>query len=270
MDKKTEKGKSDGGRGKGALYIVGIGPGGGKELTGRAVEVLSKVNVVVGYTTYIELLSPLIEGKEVYSTGMTEEVQRCRKAARLAASGRAVALVSSGDAGIYGMAGLVLQLVNGSGGDPKFSIEVVPGVPAFVSAASILGAPLVHDFASISLSDRLTPWDIIAKRVEGAAKADFVIVLYNPRSSGRKVQLPMAVEIVSRYRGKDTPVGIVRNASRDEEEARVTTLGEFKEHYESIDMSTLVIIGSSTTYVAGGRMITPRGYGEAVKEDKGV
>jgi precorrin-3B C17-methyltransferase len=147
------------GQGQGALYIVGIGPGGREELTGRAREVLSRVDTVVGYKTYLKLLSSLIEGKEVYSTGMTEEVQRCRKAIELAGSGRSVVLVSSGDSGIYGMAGLVLELVNDSGEDPNLRIEVVPGVPAFVSAASVLGAPLVHDFASISLSDLLTPWE---------------------------------------------------------------------------------------------------------------
>jgi precorrin-3B C17-methyltransferase len=247
---------------QGALYIVGIGPGGSKELTGRARDVLSKVDTVVGYTTYLKLLSSLIEGKEVYSTGMTEEVQRCRKVIELAGSGRSVALVSSGDSGIYGMAGLLLELVNDRGG-ANFHIEVVPGVPAFVSAASVLGAPLVHDFASISLSDLLTPWDKITRRIEGAAKADFVIVFYNPRSSKRTTQLPMAVEIVGRYREGNTPVGIVRNASREGEEVRITTLAGLNKHYESIDMSTIVVVGNSATYVAGGRMITPRGYREA-------
>jgi precorrin-3B C17-methyltransferase len=260
MAKKTEKGKGNDSSGKGALYIVGIGPGGNNELTGRAMEVLSGVGAVVGYKTYIELLSPLIKGKEVYSTGMGKEVQRCREAVRLAASGRTVALVSSGDAGIYGMAGLVLELVNDSGGDPNFRIEVVPGVPAFVSAASVLGAPLMHDFASISLSDLLTPWETIARRIEGASKADFVIVFYNPRSTKRTTQLPKAVEIVGRCREGTTPVGIVRDASRKDEESMVTTLEGLKKHYESIDMSTVVFIGNSETYVAGGRIITPRGY----------
>jgi precorrin-3B C17-methyltransferase len=246
---------------RGALYIVGMGPGGLKELTKRASEVLTRADSVVSYKTYIELLKPLIEGKEVHSTDMGEEAQRCEKAIELARRGRTVALVSSGDAGIYGMAGLVHELLGGLEEDPGFSMEVVPGVPAFVCAASLLGSPLMHDFATVSLSDILTPWETISRRLEGAAKADFVVVLYNPRSTGRTSQLPLAVEILRRFRAPETPVGIVRNASRKGEQIWITTLGSLREHYETIDMSTVVIIGNSTTYVSGGRMITPRGYG---------
>jgi precorrin-3B C17-methyltransferase len=231
-----------------------------KELTARAVEVLTRVDTVVGYAPYLELIIPLIEGKDVRPSGMGREVERCRMAVELAAGGRKVAVVSGGDAGIYGMASLVLQSAEGSGFEADIDIEVVPGLPAFVSAASVLGAPLVHDFASISLSDLLTPWDKIAARVEGAAKADFVVVLYNPRSKKRTTQLPEAVGILLRHRAPDTPAGVVRNASRAAESALVTTLGELKDHYESIDMSTIIIVGNTESYERGGRIITPRGY----------
>lgn len=245
---------------KGALYIVGMGPGGMEELTARAAGVLKRADCVVGYKTYTGLLSPLLEGKEVHSTGMGDEVGRCRKALELAGSGKSVALVSSGDSGIYGMAGLVHELISALEEAPPFPVEVVPGVPAFVSAASLLGSPLMHDFAAVSLSDILTPWETIARRLEGGVKADFVVVLYNPRSKGRTSQLPLAVELLRRHRAPGTPVGVVKNASRKAEEVLITTLARLSEHYDTIDMSTVVIIGNSTTYVSGGRIITPRGY----------
>ncbi len=189
---------------------------------------------------------------------MTFEVERCRKAIELAASGRTVSVISSGDSGIYGMAGLVLQLAGSAG--VKVRVEVVPGVPAFVAAASILGAPLMHDFASVSLSDLLTDWDKIEERVEMAAMADFVIALYNPKSSKRVEGLGKAVDIVRRYRKGTTPVGLVRNATREGEQTVLTTLDEIEKYYGAVDMLSIIIIGSSTTFATGGKMVTPRGY----------
>lgn len=210
----------------------------------------------MGYTRYVSLIEPLVGGKEKFTTGMTHEVERCEKAIELARSGRRVAVVSSGDAGIYGMAGLILQLANGSG----VEIEVVPGVPAFVAASALLGAPLMHDFASISLSDLLTEWSTIERRIEAAAEAGFVIALYNPKSSKRVEGLAKAVEIISRHRDAKTPVGVVRNATRDGEDVVLTTLGEISACYDRIDMLTIVIIGSPATFASEGRLITPRGY----------
>ncbi len=207
------------------------------------------------------LVASIIKGKETFTTGMTHEVERCVKALELAEGGRRVAVVSSGDAGIYGMAGLILQLA--SKADRAYNgprIEVIPGVPAFVSAASILGAPLMHDFASISLSDLLTPWESIEGRVEAAAASDFVIILYNPKSRSRTEGIVKALDIVGRHRRPSTPVGIVRNASREGEEAVMTTLGRMGDHIGSIDMLTVLIIGNSRTAMHGPWMVTPRGY----------
>lgn len=229
----------------------------------RATEIIRSVDCIVGYTRYVELISSLTEGKEIYSTAMTGEVARCEKAIELCAEGRTTAIVSSGDAGIYGMAGLVLEILTSKKSAYSLNdiaVEVIPGVPAFVSAASILGAPLMHDFASISLSDILTPWDVIEKRVRAAAAADFVIALYNPRSSKRKEGLVKAVKEMLEVKSPSTPVGIVRNASREGEEVRITTLGQIHEFYEQIDMLTIIIIGNKSTSQKEGLLITPRGY----------
>lgn len=259
MHKEAEDGKGDGGGGEGALYVLGIGPGSSAHITARAKEVLGLVDCVVGYTRYLSLIEDLITGKETVSTGMTGERERCTAALDLAASGRSVAVVSSGDAGIYGMAGLVYELA-ASRGLTGLRMEVVPGVPAFVAASALLGAPLMHDFASISLSDLLTPWELIERRLEAAASADFVIALYNPKSSKRTEGLGRAVDIISRHRDPSTPVGIVRNATREDENTVVTTLGEVAAHYASIDMLTILIVGNSTTRASGPLMVTPRGY----------
>lgn len=226
-------------------------------MTVRAADAFASVDVVIGYKRYVELIGPFTKGKEVLSSGMGREKSRCRKAIELASSGSRVAMVSSGDAGVYGMAGLVLQL---AGPDASFAIEVVPGVPAFISAAAALGAPLMHDFAVISLSDILTSWTKIETRIEMAARADFVIILYNPKSSKRTTQLPRAIEIIAGFRDASTPVGIVRNASRRGERVVVGTLGGFHKHLDLVDMTTTVVVGNSETYVSGGKMITPRGY----------
>lgn len=256
----TEKENRQGGDSgrKGSISVVGIGPGGVAHLTVKAIEALKRADRVVGYTRYIDLILPVIPGKEVFSTGMTGEVERCRKAIEFARGGETVAVVSSGDSGIYGMAGLVLELVEAE--SPGLKVDVIPGVPAFAAASSILGAPLMHDFASVSLSDLLTDWTLIEERVEAAAKADFVMVLYNPKSSKRVEGLSKAVEIILRHRSKDTPVGIVKNATRDGEATVVTTLGEVGAHYSAIDMLTILIVGNSSSYVKAGRIITPRGY----------
>ncbi|WP_298271528.1 cobyric acid synthase [Geobacter sp.] len=242
------------------LYVVGIGPGDLDHMTFQANEALDAAQVVVGYRTYLELIQPLIAGKEIVSSGMMREVERCREALDIAASGKTVALVSSGDAGIYGMAGLALELAAEMAAPPE--VVVVPGVSAVQAAASVLGAPLMHDFAVISLSDLLTPWDLIERRLVAAAAADFVVALYNPRSKGRVTQIEEARSIFLAARPSETPVGIVRNALREGEERFVTTLGRMLE--TPIDMFSLVIVGNSSTFVdREGRMVTPRGYAGA-------
>ncbi|WP_432823930.1 cobyric acid synthase [Trichloromonas sp.] len=244
----------------GTLYVVGIGPGGHEHMTFAAREAIEGADTVVGYKTYLDLIEPLLAGKEVVSSGMKKEVDRCREALELARSGRKVALVSSGDSGIYGMAGLVLELVGAEAAlEPE--IVVVPGVSAVQAAASRLGAPLMHDFAVISLSDLLTPWTLIRRRLDAAGRADFVVALYNPRSKGRVRQLDEAREILLRHRGPQTPVGIVRNACRPDETVTVTDLEHLGE--QDVDMLSLVMIGNSATRVdSAGRMLTPRGYAD--------
>jgi adenosylcobyric acid synthase len=242
----------------GKLFVVGIGPGGSEHITSAALQAIETAQVVVGYKTYLDLIPQCLAGKEVVSSGMRQEVERCRQALELAAAGRAVALISSGDAGIYGMAGLVLELADVPRQYP-IDIQIIPGISAVQAAAARLGAPLMHDFAVISLSDLLTPWGLIRRRLEAAAAADFVVALYNPKSRGRAVQVVEAQEILRRHRAPETPVGIVRNACRPGEEVTVTTLAEFISH--DIDMLSIVIIGNSQTCVdAAGRMVTPRGY----------
>lgn len=244
----------------GTLYVVGIGPGGHEHMTFAAREAIEGADTVVGYKTYLDLVAPLLSGKEVVSSGMKKEVDRCREALELARAGRRVALISSGDSGIYGMAGLVLELV---GPDPltEPEIVIVPGVSAVQAAASRLGAPLMHDFAVISLSDLLTPWSLIRRRLDCAGRADFVVALYNPRSKGRVRQLDEAREILLRHRNPQTPVGIVRNACRPNETVTVTDLEHLVE--QEVDMLSLVLIGNSATRLdSAGRMLTPRGYRE--------
>ena len=212
------------------LYVVGIGPGGAEHITPAAVAAIAAAEVVVGYATYLELIPELLVGKEVVSSGMMKEVERCRQALELAADGRCVALVSSVDAGVYGMAGLVLELA----GDSSPEIEIVPGISAVQAAAARLGAPLMHDFAVVSLSDLLTPWELIRRRLLAAGAADFVVALYNPKSKGRVTQLEEARQILLRHRSPRTPVGIVRNACRPGESLVVTDLAGLAE--QAVDM----------------------------------
>lgn len=253
--------KKDGsGNSKGKIKVIGIGPGGLDHLTSKAKEELKAADWVVGYTKYVELIINLVEGKNIYMNGMTHEVERCQRALSLAAQGSRVAVISSGDSGIYGMAGLILQLATADKLFEAIDIEVVPGVPAFVAAGALLGAPLMHDFASISLSDLLTAWEVIEKRLTAAAEADFVIALYNPKSTKRVSGLLSAIDIISRHRQPDVPVGIVRNATREGERISVTSLSKLKNEIDSIDMLTIVIVGNSSSVSDGSSIVTPRGY----------
>ncbi|MDR1450585.1 MAG: precorrin-3B C(17)-methyltransferase [Propionibacteriaceae bacterium] len=239
----------------GLLTLVGMGPGGRAGMTQAADEALSGADVIVGYTRYIRLLRPLYPDKQFVSTGMTRETERCREALELAAAGKQVALASSGDAGVYAMAGLVFEL---SVGFPGVKIAITPGVTAAVSGAALLGAPIGHDFAVVSLSDRLTDWPVIEQRLDAAARADFCLVLYNPSSHARAGHLARACDILLRSKSPDTVCGLARRIGREGESAEITTLGEL--HNSAADMSTTVFIGNRSTRLIGGRMVTPRGY----------
>ncbi len=240
----------------GRIYVVGMGPGSMADMTPRAKEAIGGADEIVGYSTYIELIEKHFPGKTFVSSGMTREVERCEMVLKKALEGKNVALVSSGDSGIYGMAGIMLEVVNRSG--QKVDVEVIPGITAASAAAAVLGAPLMHDFAVISLSDLLTPLELIFKRVELAAQGDFVLCLYNPKSKSRTGYIDTARDLLLKHRGPETPVGIVRNAGRENEACDITTLKNMPEF--EIDMFTLVIIGNSQSYVENGRLITPRGY----------
>lgn len=214
--------------------------------------------MIVGYKTYINLLGNLADNKEIISSGMTEEIKRAKHAIEEAKRGKKVCIISSGDSGIYGMAGLVLELLKRSDLN-GLKIEIIPGIMAATASAALLGAPLMHDFAIISLSDILTGLDLIKRRIELAAKADFVIVFYNPKSTQRIAPFKKACGILLKYKSPSTPVGIVQNAFRDNQNVRVTTLGNLPS-FKKINMVTTIIIGNSRTYVKDKYMITPRGY----------
>lgn len=235
----------------GKLYVVGIGPGGLQHMTIRAREVIEESEIIVGYTKYIDLIKPLIKDKEIFSTGMMKEEERCREALRLSKD-KVVAIISTGDAGIYGMAGLILELRKDE------QVEVIPGVTASSAAASVLGAPIMHDSCNISLSDLMTPYELIKKRVEMAAQGDFVITLYNPKSKGRPHYLKESIEIIKRYRKGHTPVALVKNALREGQRQQLFTLDSFDD--SDADMLSVVIIGNSQSFVRNGIFITPRGY----------
>ncbi len=240
------------------MSIVGIGPGDIDLLSQRAQEAIRKSRIVIGYKTYIKLLSSLTDGKEIVSSGMTEEIERVKLAIKKASEGKRVCLVSSGDSGIYGMAGVALELLS-KVEKGKIKIEIIPGISAACACASLLGAPLMHDFVTISLSDLLTDKKLIEKRVELAARGDFVIVFYNPKSRKRIAPLKDAWQILMKYKSPKTPVGIVRNAYRDNEKVEITELRNMLRS-EKIDMFTTVIVGNSKTYVKDKYMVTPRGY----------
>lgn len=238
--------------------MVGIGPGQAIGLTLEARQVLEDAEVIAGYHTYLDLVAELITGKNIIGSGMMQEVARCEAAVEQAKAGHRVAVISSGDPGIYGMAGLVLELVIKLPEALRPEVHIIPGVSAVGSAAAALGAPLMHDFAVISMSDLMTPWDLIERRVKAAAEADFVIAIYNPKSNRRTEQIEKVREILLRHRAATTPVGVVRSVSRPGQEVVITTLDHFTE--EKIDMFTTVIIGNTQTFRAGNYMITPRGY----------
>lgn len=237
------------------VTVIGLGPGGGADLTGRARAALEGCDLIVGYTAYIELVKPDFPEKEVLSTGMRREVDRCRAAVEAALTGKDVAVVCSGDSGVYGMAGLIYEVAQEY--DP-IEIEVVPGITAACGGAAVLGAPLTHDFAVISLSDLLTPWEKIEKRLTAAAQADFVICLYNPSSRSRADYLARACDILLRDKDPNTVCGTVRNIGREGEEGKLLTLAQLRD--TQVDMFTTVFIGNSQTKVLGGKMVTPRGY----------
>lgn len=238
------------------VTVVGLGPGAGRDLTGRAREALERADLIVGYTAYIALIREEFPEKEMLSTGMRREVDRCRAAVEAAVSGRDVAMVCSGDSGIYGMAGLIYEVAQEY---PPIEIEVVPGITAACGGAAVLGAPLTHDFAVVSLSDLLTPWDKIALRLECAAKGDFVLCLYNPASHSRPDHLKRACDILmAAGKSPDTICGYVQNIGREGEQGTITTLGALRD--TQVDMFTTVFIGSSQTKLLSGKMVTPRGY----------
>ncbi|WP_025675831.1 precorrin-3B C(17)-methyltransferase, partial [Paenibacillus polymyxa] len=244
----------------GKLLVIGFGPGDMEHITKRALDALAESEVIIGYNTYVDLIRPLLNGQEIVRTGMTEEVSRAQEAVRQAEMGKKVAVISSGDAGVYGMAGLVYEVLMQKGWrrEDGVEVEVVPGISAIQSCASLLGAPVMHDACTISLSDHLTPWETIVKRVEAAASADFVIALYNPRSGRRTRQIVETQSILLRYRDPQTPVGLVKSAYRERQQVIVTTLEDMLNH--DIGMLTTVIIGNSSTTVYDGLIVTPRGY----------
>lgn len=227
-------------------------------MTSRVKEVWAEVDIIAGYKTYIDLIRPFLSGQQIVATSMRQEVERCQEVVRMAALGHRVALVSSGDAGIYGMAGILIECLE-QAGKLDIPLEIIPGITAANASASLLGAPLMHDFAVISLSDLLTPWEVIARRVELAAQGDFVVAIYNPKSHGRTTQIEDVRKIMLQYRAAETPVGLVREALRGSDSVvQVTTLENFTQH--EIDMLYTVIIGNSQTRRIGPYMVTPRGY----------
>jgi len=236
----------------GKLYVVGIGPGGIEHMTLRAKQVIEESEVIVGYTKYIKLVEDLIVDKEVFQTGMKGEMERCKKALELSHN-KIVSIISTGDAGIYGMAGLIFEMK-----EESHIVEIVPGVTAAVAGAALLGAPLMHDSCYISLSDLMTPYDLIKKRVELAAQGDFVISFYNPRSNGRPNHLRECIDLIRKYRDGNTPVGVVKNALRRGEKVKLFTLDTFSDN--EVDMLSIVIIGNSNTFIKEDKIITPRGY----------
>lgn len=235
----------------GKLYVIGIGPGSIENMTLRAKEAINESDVIVGYTKYVDLIKPLIEDKEIFSTGMKGEEDRCKEALRLSKN-KIVSIISTGDSGIYGMAGLILELKDDE------EVEIIPGITASSSAASIIGAPIMHDNCNISLSDLMTPYELIKKRIKMAAEGDFVISLYNPKSKGRPHYLRESIDIIKNYRDEKTPVAVVKHALREGQDVKLFTLDSFDD--SKVDMMCIVIIGNSQSYIKGEKFITPRGY----------
>jgi len=254
----------------GKIMLVGIGPGSNEHMTARARSAIAEADVVVGYSTYIKLVVDLLEGKEVVKKGMTEELDRAVSALEKARAGKKVALISSGDAGVYGMAGPTYEVLFQAGWTPDSGVEVeiVPGASALNACAALVGAPLTHDFCAISLSDLLTPWPMIAKRLDATASSDFVVALYNPKSGRRTRQIIEAQRLFLRHRRADTPVAIVKSAYRPKQRIAFTTLDKMSEC--DIGMLSTVLIGNSHTFVRDGLMITPRGYANKYDVESGA
>lgn len=240
------------------MSIVGLGPGAPETLTPQAREAIARSDVTIGYEGYFAWVAELVQDKECVALPLTQETRRARTAVERAIGGEAVCVISSGDSGIYGMASLVLEMLHADERGGEIDVVVVPGISAVNACASLLGAPLGHDFAVISLSDLLTPWNLIERRLLAAAEADFVVALVNPKSERRSWQFGQAREILLRFRSAETPAGLVRNAYRPGQSIEVTTLGEIADG--SVDMLTTVIIGNSQTRRLGPRLVTPRGY----------
>ncbi len=237
------------------IYVVGIGPGDPMFLTPQARQAIADSEVIVGYKLYIDLLGDLSDGKELVASSMKRETERCKIAVETALKGKTVAVVCSGDAGVYGMAGLVLEIAEPH---PDLDIEIIPGVTAAISAAAVLGSPLTNDFAVVSLSDLLTPWEVIEKRLSSASAGDFVTCLYNPGSKTRTDYLSRACEIILQHKPAETACGLVQNIGREGESSKICTLAELQNF--PVDMFTLVIIGNSQTKVINNRLVTQRGY----------
>ncbi|MBP1907965.1 precorrin-3B C(17)-methyltransferase [Methanolobus bombayensis] len=247
---------------KGKLYIIGIGPGSVEQLTVKARDVILTSDYIVGNGTYLDQMASLLDKQEIVRSAMGKEVDRSRKAVELAQN-NVVSMISGGDANVYGMAGLVLEVAEHAGLDVE--VEVLPGVTAITAAASVVGAPIVNDMCTVSLSDLLTPWEVIEKRLDAAASADFVMSLYNPKSRQRKSNFSKAIEIIRKYKDDSVPVALVKNALRDKDQDYVvTTLGEVMEHNDWVDMSTTILITTNDSRIwdspHGKRIITPRGY----------
>lgn len=246
------------------IIIAGLGPGGPEDMTPAVMEAVKEADVVVGYKYYFQFIEPYLpEGCECIDTGMKKERERAAMAFAMAEQDKTVVVISSGDAGIYGMAPLIYEMAQAQGSDVE--ISALPGISAFQKAASLLGAPIGHDFCIISLSDLMTPWAVIEKRIKAAATADFVTAIYNPKSHGRYWQLYRLQELFLQERNPETPVGYVRQAGREDQEVKVTTLGDFDP--EDVDMFTVVLIGNSQSYVSDGKFITPRGYYRAPSQE---
>ena len=241
---------------QGLIYVVGTGPGDKEYICPKAIEAMEQSDIIVGYKTYIKLIEPFIKNKELVSSGMMKEVERCEEVLKLAKTGKTISLISSGDPGVYGMAGIMLEVV--AAHNSKVHVEIIPGISAASSAASLVGAPLMNDYVVLSLSDLLTPWELIERRLHAAAGGDFVTSIYNPRSKTRIKQLNMAVDIFLKYQRPDTPVGIVKHAMRKKQEVIITDLEGLNEY--DIDMFTTLIIGNSKTKIINGKMVAIRGY----------
>ena len=237
----------------GKIYVVGLGPGNKENMTFRAYDVLKNSDIIIGYKTYVDLIEGMFPDKKIIKSYMKKEVARCEETLKLALEGNIISLISSGDAGVYGMAGLMLEIA----GD-QVEVEIVPGITSANASASLGGAPIVHDSVNISLSNLLTDWELIKKRIDLASQGDFVITLYNPKSSGRPELINEARDIMLKHKRKDTPVLIARNVGREGENYDITTLDKMLDY--EINMFSTVIIGNSKTKVLNNKMITPRGY----------